>query len=119
MAEKRGGKQAVIGVGGHNQKDFVKEVVPAGACGQVSRVAGRFGLIAAAGELANAFGLCGWEDGANTATAKTLFNEWLATRDGLGDAEDASGVACVKGVSDRPCRKRFTPMDDLGHNTDV
>ena len=114
---KGGGKQAVIESVDTMQKDFVKEVVPAGACGQVSRVAGRFGLIAAAGELANGFGLCGWEEGASIAAAKTLFNEWLTARDGLGDAEDANGVSCVRAFLTAHAESRFSPMNDLGYNT--
>lgn len=99
------------------QKNFVKDVVPAGACGQVSRVAGRFGLIAAAGELAIQCGLCEWEGGASIDAAEALFNEWLAARDGLGDAEDASGVACVRAFLTAHAESRFTPMDDPGYNT--
>jgi len=116
-SDKEGSKQAAIESVDTMQKDFVKDVVPAGACGQVSRVAGRFGLIAAAGELANGLGLCGWEEGASIAAAKTLFNEWLTARDGLGDAEDANGVSCVRAFLTAHAESRFSPMDDLGNNT--
>jgi putative DNA primase/helicase len=83
----------------------------------VSRVAGRFGLIGAAGEVANALGLCGWPEGASLAAAKTLFNEWLAARNGLGDAEDASGVACVRAFLTAHAESRFTPMNETEHHT--
>jgi putative DNA primase/helicase len=41
-------------------EDFVKAEVPCGADGQIIRAAQRFGLIAAAGELATQLGVTGW-----------------------------------------------------------
>ena len=46
---------------------FAKANVPPGSDGQIERVAGRFGIIAAAGEMATEFGLTGWDKGAATA----------------------------------------------------
>jgi uncharacterized protein (DUF927 family) len=44
-------------------RDFVAEAVPNGASGQAQRVARRFGLVAAAGELATHYGLTRWRVG--------------------------------------------------------
>ena len=46
---------------GRGIRDFVTEVVPVGASGQIERVARRFGLVAVAGELATHYGLTGWQ----------------------------------------------------------
>ena len=42
--------------------EFVKKNVPVGADGQVSRAAEKFGLVAAAGELATQLGVTSWRD---------------------------------------------------------
>jgi putative DNA primase/helicase len=44
--------------------DFIEQHCPPGVDGQVRRAATRFGLAAAAGELAIAFGITGWPEGA-------------------------------------------------------
>jgi uncharacterized protein (DUF927 family) len=68
-------------------------VVPTGASGQVRRVAQRFGVIAAAGELATAYGVTGWNPGEATQAAKTCFEAWVTQRGGhtSGDEERALG----------------------------
>lgn len=64
------------------RRRFAQAVVPAGADGQVHRVAGRMGLVAAAGEIAAAHGLTGWSQGGATAAVERRFREWLAARGG-------------------------------------
>ncbi|GDY13395.1 hypothetical protein LBMAG53_22730 [Planctomycetota bacterium] len=77
---------------------FAAEAVPAGADGQVHRVARRFAVVAAAGELATAAGITGWPDGAAFAAAASCFKAWLsARRGGAGAAEDAQAVEHVRG----------------------
>jgi len=58
-------------------ENFVASVVPAGASGQVSRVARRFGLVAVAGELATYFNLTGWQGDEATKAARTCFEAWF------------------------------------------
>lgn len=48
--------------------------------GQATRVAHRFALIAAAGELASEWGLTGWAPGAAHAAAQRCFTDWLQGR---------------------------------------
>jgi uncharacterized protein (DUF927 family) len=55
------------------RQKFIENNVAAGADGQVLRVAGRFALIAAAGELATAFGITGWPDGEAERAAAVCF----------------------------------------------
>jgi putative DNA primase/helicase len=66
--------------------EFVKNAVPPGASGQVGRVAKRFGLVAAAGEIATGFGLTGWPKGEADKAARLCFADWLADF-GNGDRE--------------------------------
>ena len=76
--------------------DFCKEYVPAGADGQVHRVAQRFALIAFAGELAISKGILPWEAGEAVKAAETCFKAWLAERGHTGAAEAYGGVEAVR-----------------------
>jgi len=71
------------------RQQFVKQVVPKGADGQVSRVADRFALLAAAGELATAEGISGWKQGEATSAAQRCFKDWVQERGGIGSSEVA------------------------------
>ena len=62
---------------------FLNSNLPRNATGQLRRVAQRFGLVAAAGELATRYGITGWKRGAAIVAAETCFS---AFRDGFGDA---------------------------------
>lgn len=68
---------------------FVADVVPAGADGQVRRVADRFALVAAAGEAATLAGVTGWPRGVATEAAQRCFRSWLKERGGIGSSEVA------------------------------
>ncbi len=59
---------------------FIAANVPEASPGEVSRAAGRFGLVAAAGELATSYGLTDWQPGEATSAAATLFRAWLTSR---------------------------------------
>jgi uncharacterized protein (DUF927 family) len=101
LADKiRGEAQAHYGTAGpefvrklidENNIDKVKAMIelfrnnaPEGADHQVLRVLDRFGLVAAAGELAIAFGIVPWATGAAIEAAKTCFDAWFADRGGAG-----------------------------------
>ena len=68
--------------------DFVTSVCPSGADGQVQRVAGFFGTVAAAGEYATANGLTGWPKNAAINAAATCFKALLDQRGGTGAREN-------------------------------
>ena len=57
-------------------KAFIEQFVPAGADGQVERVAQRFALIAVGGELAQRYGIVPWVPGEAIAAAGNCFNDW-------------------------------------------
>jgi putative DNA primase/helicase len=67
--------------------DFLATHVPDKADGQVRRVAKRFALTAAAGELARAFGVLPWPEGEAARAAGACFAVWLSRRGSHGAAE--------------------------------
>jgi putative DNA primase/helicase len=70
------------------QMDFMQQL-PLNTHGQVKRVALRFALVAAAGELATAYGVTGWQCGEAIKAVKRCFESWLNTRDGgIGSHEN-------------------------------
>ena len=72
-------------------QDFLANHVPDGSSGEVSRAAGRFALVGAAGELATEFGVTGWPEGEAESAAEACFDSWLDSRGstGVGDVEAA------------------------------
>jgi uncharacterized protein (DUF927 family) len=88
---------------------FVARVCPAGADGQVLRVAGRFGLIAAAGEVASHHGVTGWPLGMVLDAVDRRFREWLGDRGGPGSAEDREALAQVRLFLEQHGMARFEP----------
>lgn len=86
---------------------FVADQVPAGAAGQVERVARRFGLVAHAGELARAFGLVPWKPGEATAAAAACFASWLATFGGVGNREERQLLRQVRAFFELHGSSRF------------
>ena len=72
--------------------DFVKKNCPSGSSGQVLRAAQRFGLIAAAGELAILWGIFPWIDTEADDAAKFGLNAWIRQRGGIGDHEMSNAI---------------------------
>lgn len=66
---------------------FVSALCPKGADGQVSRVAGFFGIVAAAGEYATINQLTGWQEGDARNAVAICFKAWLGNRGGAGAKE--------------------------------
>lgn len=64
---------------------------------QVYRVAQRFAIIAAAGELATKLGTTGWDDGMATWCAKVCFDAWVDQRGGTESHEEVQAIETVKG----------------------
>jgi putative DNA primase/helicase len=77
--------------------NLTQEICPAGAHGQVSRVASRFALVGIAGEMATAAGITGWTQGEAQAAARNCFNAWLDGRGGAGNTEHSSIIRQVSG----------------------
>ena len=90
------------------QNELTAKWVPAGASGQVSRVAARFALVAAAGELATEAGLTGWTRGESEQGARRCFDAWLAARGGAGNGEVTAMLRQVRRFFENHGEGRFT-----------
>lgn len=84
----------------------------ADAVGQVRRVAQRFALAAAAGELATVKGLTGWKQGEADNAARICFAAWLGARGTNGAAEPAAMLAAVRAFLSLHGESRFSPWRD-------
>jgi uncharacterized protein (DUF927 family) len=87
---------------------FMEQHVPAGASGQVRSVAGRFALVAAAGELAREYDVLPWPEGEAMRAAAACFTAWLNDRGGSGAGEDAAALAQVRRFLEAHGERRFT-----------
>jgi uncharacterized protein (DUF927 family) len=81
--------------------------------GQAARVAERFGIVAAAGELAVDFGLLPWPKGKATEDGRTLFKRWTEQRGGKGPVEPEQIVAHVRRLLEMHGDSRFDNLDPL------
>lgn len=81
--------------------------------GQVSRVAGIFGLISAAGELATQFGITGWKPGMARWGAGLCFRAWLDERGGTGSREDQAAIEKVRSFIEAHGAARFELFGDV------
>lgn len=95
--------------------EFLKRALPADAHAQVHRVAHRFALIAAAGELATAYGITGWPEGAAQDAAAVCMQAWLGARGGGGDAEGIAILAQVRNFISAHGEARFSRWDESEH----
>ncbi len=89
------------------QDEFVARNVPAGVDGQVRSVASRFGLAAAAGELAREWGVLPWPAGEAMRAAGACFRAWLDERGGTGAAEDQQAIEQVRAFIEAHADSRF------------
>ena len=80
---------------------------PPDSDGQVGRVAARFALVAAAGELATALGILPWPEGEASTAATRCFRDWLAARGDNGPEEIAAGLRQVRSFLEMHGASRF------------
>jgi putative DNA primase/helicase len=93
------------------QRQFITQHLPSDAGGQAHRAALRFSLVGAAGEIATAWGITGWQLGEATQAANTCFHAWLAQRGGGGNQETAAMLAQVRQFFELHGDARFTDWD--------
>lgn len=98
---------------------FVTGVMPVDADGQVRRVAERFALVAAAGELTCAFGVVAWPAGAARDAAKRCFKDWISERGGAGAAEIADALNRLLAFLEQHGESRFMTWERGPHRTAV
>lgn len=87
---------------------LASQLIPESASGQVVRVGERFALVGAAGELATAAGLTGWDQGESERAARACFNAWLAARGGIGNGEVVAMLRQVRRFLETHGEGRFT-----------
>lgn len=97
---------------------FTAEALPASPSGQAQRAAARFGLAAAAGELATALGVTGWPDGTAMAAARVCLGAWLSERGGAGNLEGDAIVQRLRLTIERYGEGRFTRWDSVAAKVD-
>jgi uncharacterized protein (DUF927 family) len=90
---------------------FVSRHVGKNSDGQVVRAAQRFGLIAAAGELATEFAITPWTRGEATTAAGWAFDTWLAQRGGGEAAEVRQAIEQVSLFIEQHGESRFEDVD--------
>jgi uncharacterized protein (DUF927 family) len=88
-------------------RQFVDGYAPGGSSGQVVRVARRFGLVAAAGELATHYGLTGWTKGEASAAVARCLASWLEAFGGNGNREERALLAQVRSYFETHGVSRF------------
>ncbi|MFI0846578.1 DUF927 domain-containing protein [Mesorhizobium sp. IMUNJ 23232] len=88
---------------------FVADTCPPRADGQVSRVALRFALVAAAGELATKLGILPWYEGEATSGSARCLRDWLDCRGGIEPSEVREGIAQVRAFIEAHAESRFAP----------
>lgn len=81
-----------------------------GGEGQDKRAAGRFALLAMAGETATNYGITGWPEGEAIKAASECFSLWRATR-GKGNDERRQIIEKVSGFIERHGSGRFSDAD--------
>jgi len=92
---------------------FRAAMVPAGADGQIQRAADRFGLVAAAGEIAIALGIVPWRKGEAKRATEACFAAWLDARGGSEPHEVREAIARVRGFIEAHGESRFEPLPKL------
>jgi putative DNA primase/helicase len=89
------------------RREFMLQHVPAGATGQVRSVAGRFALIAAAGELARDYGILPWPERETLRAVGRCFDDWLTARGGTGASEEQQAITQVRAFIEAHGTSRF------------
>lgn len=99
-------------------KSFETRFLTDAAAGQARRVADRFALVGAAGELATKWGITGWQPGEAMKAAGAMFNAWLSNRGGEGRHEEREAMAAVREFLQRYAESAFSDWNRPGVDTD-
>lgn len=86
---------------------FIEGNVPENSDGQIRRVANRFALVAAAGELATQLGITGWEEDEAYDASSKCFQDWYAARGHDGNQESVRILTTIRGYLQQYGDARF------------
>lgn len=118
VAELAKNQEAIPELVREAQRKFEAHCLNEAAHGQARRVAGRFALVGAAGELATKWGITGWEPGEAMRAARTCFDAWLSRRGGQGNQEEKAMLRQVREFIRRKGESAFTDWDRPANDTD-
>ena len=90
---------------------FVARTCPKDATGQVARVAKRFAIVAASGEIAQQWGILPWPEGHAMDASARMFREWLNRRGSTGALEGVNALNQVRGIIEKHGASRFVPWN--------
>lgn len=91
---------------------FREQYCPVDASGQVQRVCARFGLSAAAGEIASELGILPWPGQTSEKAMSQLFSDWIAWRGGIGNVEEGKALERVREYIEMYGETRFGELHD-------
>ncbi len=94
------------------RREFHRDI-PKGADGQVLRVASKFALLAAAGELAIQWKILDWQPGVCVKSCSQLFLKWLENRGGINAGEDLQAIARIRTFIQQFSESRFSPIESV------
>lgn len=94
---------------------FIEKMTGSYHSGQIKRVARRFALVSAAGELATELGFTGWERDESFIAAAICFKAWLDDFGSNGKREDRAILAQVRDFFESHGSSRFENVEEL-HN---
>lgn len=93
------------------RQSFEKATLTSAASGQAQRVAARFALVGAAGEMATDWGITGWPPGEAMQAAITCFKAWLQAFGGEGNREQRAMLEQVRHFLELHGESRFTDIE--------
>lgn len=91
---------------------FIDDVTSIKHSGQVHRVARRFAIVAAAGELASQHGLTGWPQGEASLAVALCFHSWLDGFGGNGSREERAILSQVRSFFELNGASRFDSVNN-------
>lgn len=103
-------REAVAGRAKAAVQSFIDDYAK-GAYSEISRVAGRFGLVTFAGTLATEYGICKWAPTEAAAATERLFGEWLSERGTKQSSDHAAAIAQVRLFLEANGSSRFQWLD--------
>lgn len=94
-----------------SRADFLKANVPSDASGEIFRAAGRFALVATAGELATRWEILPWPPGEANRAAVVCFSSWLSNRGGVGSSDAERAIAQIRSFIAGNASMRFADFE--------
>ena len=98
---------------------FVISSCPFQADGQVTRMATRFGIIAAAGEIGIKLGVLPWPEGSAFSAAEDAFDRWLYQRGDAGSYEEKTHVEKIRTCIELYGEARFVDIKNIAEQSRV